>query len=204
MHLPHLKFTESKMFSGMEGLHAKAGHQQRMCRQMKRSQKIGKELFMIFNERCQEIPISSAIDPQGVTGYCKRAMEVKGRSILEGMGKGNFGLYPGQAVSMELAQTKERRRNGKGKNGSANIMNEMGEGKLGRTDSSAYRFSGFHQQDRFEFTAQLNGSSKTIRSCPHNNGIAGFSVPHQRLKSCHLIFYKANTFFQQINEHVKR
>jgi hypothetical protein len=71
-------------------------------------------------------------------------MEVKGRSILEGMGKGYFGLYPGRAVSMKAKGTEERRRDGKGEDRRADIVNEMGKRQLRGTETAAYGFSGFH------------------------------------------------------------
>jgi hypothetical protein len=66
--------------------------------------------------------------------------------------------------------------------GSADIVNEMGERELCGTDSSAYGFSRFHQKDRFEFIAQLNGRRKTVGSCTYNDGIVEFFMGYQWLK----------------------
>jgi hypothetical protein len=83
-----------------------------------------------------------SIGTQDIARYLQRTMERKGRSVLKGMGKEYFRLYPAKAVSMKFQLLKEGGKDGQRVDRGADIVNEIRKRHLGGTGTAAYGFPG--------------------------------------------------------------
>jgi len=110
-------------------------------------------------------------------------VEEKGRSVLKGMGKGYFRLYPAKAVSMKFKLPKEGGKDGQRVDRGADIVNEIRKRQLRGTDTATYGFPRLQQKDGFKFAPQRDGRSQSVRPRTHNDGIVIVSIQAQCFKT---------------------
>jgi hypothetical protein len=170
------EFSFRKILGRMKGLHGKKTNQKRIPGEMERCQDIGEELLMIFHKGGEKVFVCLAVGTQDIARYLQRTVERKSRSVLEGMGKKNFRLDPGKAVSLKFQLPKEGGKDGQGVDRGAEIMDEMRKRDLCGTDTAAYGFPGLQNKDGFKAAAQLDCRSQSVGPRTHNDGIVNISL----------------------------
>ena len=144
------EFRFGKIFCRAKGLQAETGHEYRVFGDREGLEDIRKEPLVILHEGLKQLPVGLAVGTEDVGRCRKRSVKAQGLSVLKGMGQGDFGLDPFEAVAMKLELPEEGGRNGQGMDGGADIVDETGKRELCGTDTAADGFSGFQQKDGSE------------------------------------------------------
>ena len=151
---------------------------------MKGGQDFREEFLVVFHKGGHKIFVGSAVGFQDMGRCLQGTVEEKSGSVLEGMGEGDFRLNPAKAVSVEFQLPEEGRKDGQGVDRGADVMDEMGKGKLCGTDPAADRLPALQEKHGFKPSAQRDGRGQPVRSRTHNNDIVMVSFRAQSLKTC--------------------
>jgi len=93
----------------------------------------------------KKLPVSLAVDTQGIGRRLERSMKAQGIAILERVGQRDFRLNPLESVTVKIELSEKGGRKGQGLNGGADIVGEPGKCKLGRAGATAHGPHRFNQ-----------------------------------------------------------